>query len=79
MKLRFNGAQGAKVSGCPVCGRKQTSESVTFTKSFILPSGQMKTFRTGREYEVSDRDGNFLLSYVYRTKEGTVRPSFEKV
>lgn len=79
MRLRFNGAQAQKRTGCPVCGGRKTVDGVTFSKSYILPSGQAKTFTTGRIYEVSDRDGRFLLSYVYKTKDGTVMPSFEKV
>ena len=30
---------------------------------YILPSGQTKTFYVGKVEEVSDKDGQFLLSY----------------
>lgn len=79
MKLRFNGASTMRKSSCPVCGGRKTSNGVTFSKSFILPSGKVQTFRTGKEYEVSDRDGEFLLNYKFTEKDGRVRPSFERV
>lgn len=79
MRLRFNGAQAQKRTGCPVCGGRKTVDGVTFSKSYILPSGQAKIFTAGRIYEVSEKDGRFLLSYVFKEKDGTVRPSFEKV
>lgn len=79
MKLVFHGAQMRKNGGCPVCGARKSIDGVALSKSYILPSGKAQTFHTGRTYEVSDRDGEFLLSYVYKTKDGEVHKSFEKV
>lgn len=78
MILRFNGAQNARESGC-ACQGKKTKTGVTYSKSYILPSGKAQTFHTGREYEVSERDARFLLAYTYKTSDGVVHPSFEKV
>lgn len=79
MRLRFNGAQGQKKGGCPVCGARRVSNNgVIYTKTYILPSGQSKTFTTGRIYDVSEADGKFLLSYVF-TKDSKTMPSFEKL
>lgn len=78
MKLKFNGAQGQKTSGCPCHGKRSVS-GVVYSRDFVLPStGKFKTFRTGTTYEVSDRDGEFLLSMNF-TKDGVVMPSFTRV
>lgn len=78
MKLKFNGAQGQKTSGCPCHGRRTVS-STTFSKNFLLPSNnEWKMFRTGTVYEVNDKDGEFLLSFNF-TMNGKVMPSFTKV
>lgn len=64
MKLKFNGITERATKGCPVCGGGRKKD-VAFrtTKTFILPSGITKTFRVGKVEEVSDIDGDFLLSY----------------
>lgn len=62
MKIIFKGVK-EKRSGCPVCGQRSSDVVFRTSKSYILPSGAVKTFRMGQEYEVSDRDGAFLLSY----------------
>ena len=63
MKVVFKGRKGDKARPCPVCGhkRKTTSEFQT-VRTYYLPSGTQKTFRIGRCEEVSDTDGEFLLS-----------------
>lgn len=81
MKIMFNGLLEKRRAGCPVCGgRKGTTEKeFVYMKSYILPSGVTKTFRKGKTEEVSDADGNFLLSYRYMDKEGNVHQVFEVV
>lgn len=72
MKLKFNGIYEKKTRGCPVCGRAKTEMVFSTIKSFYLPSGRLQTFRVGKEYEVSEKDANFLLTY--KSAKG---PSFE--
>lgn len=64
MKLQFKGLVVTGRSGCPVCGGRQASErSLISVKNFTLPSGRSITVRANKEFEVSDTDGAFLLSY----------------
>lgn len=80
MKIKFNGVLEKKSGGCAKCGHKAKSKyGFTSTKMYILPSGQTKTFRVGAVTEVSEQDGNFLLSYIYDDVNGNKRPVFEKV
>lgn len=80
MKVQFNGLLEKRSSGCPVCGqRRKSKHGYVTTKTFILPSGITKTFRVGKVEEVSDTDGNFLLSYNYDDVNGARRAVFEKV
>lgn len=79
MKIKFNGVYQKISKGCPVCGRRSHETNYLAIKTYILPSGRTKTFRMGRVEEVSDSDGNFLLSYQSTDKEGNVYPVFEVV
>lgn len=77
MKVKFNGAQGQRVVGCPVCsGRKQIGD-LMYSKSYVLSDGKLHYFHTGREYDIPD-DNEFLLTYVF-TRNGETVHSFEKV
>lgn len=80
MKLKFNGIMQQKTGGgCSKCGQKSKSKYAMMTsKMFILPSGRMATFFVGREEEVSDSDGEFLLKYKYTDKEGNTQDVFTK-
>lgn len=80
MKIRFNGMIEKRRHGCPVCGKKVTSET-TFvtTRRFYLPSGASKTFRVNDEAEVTAEDAEFLLSYSYTDPNGVVKHVFEVV
>lgn len=65
IRLKFNGmkVKGGN-SGCPVCGRKKVSkDSFLITKTFVLPSGQSRTFRAGNVYDIPDNDAYFLMQY----------------
>lgn len=70
MKLKFNGIYEKKTRGCPVCGRSKSEIVFSTTKSFYLPSGRYQTFRVGQEYEVSETDTHFLLTY--KSAKGSV-------
>lgn len=80
MKIKYNGQLERQESGCAPCGTKRKGQYGFVTaKSFILPSGQSKTFHMGQETEVSRADGEFLLSYNYEDANGLKRPVFEEV
>lgn len=80
MKIRFMGMLEKTKKGCPVCGKRTTTESgYTAMKTYILPSGVTKVFRAGKVEEVSDNDAEFLLQYKFTDKEGKVRQVFEVV
>lgn len=79
MKIVFNGIMERTVKGCSACGtRRVSNHHFSMTKTYILPSGQTKTFYMGKEEEVSEMDGKFLLSYTYEDQNGT-RKAFEEV
>lgn len=67
MIVKFLGVKGErKKSGCPVCRAKvKVSSTLSYTKRVILPSGKVMIFVLGKEYEVSDDDGRFLMNYHY--------------
>ena len=79
MKVVFNGTVEKRVTGggCR-CKSKVSSASYVRTKMYILPSGRSKTFFAGKVEEVSEQDGNFLLSYVYKDANGDLRAVFSK-
>ena len=73
MIVEFQGIVETKKRGCPVCGGSHSQKSFQYTKEYVLPSGIRKKFRAGVPVEVSDSDGNFLLSY------NTERKVFERL
>lgn len=77
MKVKFNGLLEKKSSGCN-CKRQSNGYGFVNSRMYILPSGQQKTFYVGKVEEVSERDGNFLLSYSVTDANGK-RQVFEKV
>lgn len=79
MKVVFNGTIEKRSSGGCRCKGKTTSSSFVRSKTYILPSGLTKKFVAGQPVEVSERDGEFLLSYVYKDVNGDVRAIFTKV
>lgn len=81
MKLKFNGLLEKKESGGG-CNCKKQGSGYGFVnqRMYILPSGQTKTFYVGKTEEVSDRDGEFLLSYNQAPDvNGQSREVFTKV
>ena len=77
MKIKFNGLLEKKSSGCN-CHKSGSSYGFVNSRMYILPSGKQKTFYVGKVEEVSDRDGQFLLSYNSVDVNGK-RQVFEKV
>ena len=67
MIVKFLGVKGErKKSGCPVCGTKiRTSNTISYTKRMVLPSGMVKVFILNHEYEVNQDEGEYLINYHY--------------
>lgn len=79
MKVVFNGTIEKRSGGGCRCKGKVTSSSFVRSKMYILPSGRTENFTAGQPKEVSERDGQFLLSYVYKDANGDTRAVFSKV
>lgn len=80
MKVKFNGMFRNIKTGCAPCGQKVHGKRAFLTnRTFILPSGMTMSFHLGEVYEVSDLDGNFLLTYSQEDKDGLRQDSFTKV
>lgn len=81
MKVKFNGVLEHRESGgCGACGKKSKGGAVfVSTRTYILPSGTVTDFRLGEVYELSDLDGQFLLSYSGPDANGQNRAVFEEV
>lgn len=79
MKVVFNGTVEKRSSGGCNCKGKVTSASFVNSKLYILPSGKSQQFYAGKPVEVSEQDGNFLLSYIYKDANGDTRAIFSKV
>lgn len=68
MKVKFNGVVEETRKGCKVCGGRSFNLQMVTHKTYYLPSGRQMTFRVGRVEEVSDADGEFLLSLNAKQK-----------
>lgn len=80
MKVRFNGMYQNVKKGCVPCGHRVIGKrTFIISRTFILPSGIEKSFHIGQEYEVSEVDGNFLLSYSQIDSDGLRQSSFTRV
>ena len=79
MKVVFNGTIEKRQSGGCNCKGKVSSSSFVRSKMYIMPSGRSHTFVVGQPVEVSERDGQFLLSYIYKDINGDLRAVFSKV
>ena len=79
MKVIYKGEFEKRVTGCVPC-HKKAGRSYTFStsKTYYLPSGVSKTFYLDKPVDVSEIDGNFLLSYNYIDVNGHKRAVFEK-
>lgn len=78
MKIKFNGILEKRKKGCNCKGGAKSEYGYVTSRMYILPSGITKTFYAGREEEVSDKDGEFLLQYKYADVNG-YREVFSKV
>lgn len=78
MKVVFNGVLEHNKKGCSACGKARSESKFSTSKTYIMPSGAKKTFYMGKPEDVSDRDGQFLLSYIEHSPNGT-RKVFEEV
>ena len=79
MKVVFNGVlEKRSGSGCN-CRNKKTDVSFIKSKMYILPSGRSVHFYLGKPEEVSEQDGRFLLSYIFKDINGDTRAVFSEV
>lgn len=80
MKIMFNGLlEKHESSGCN-CKKVGSDYGFVNSRMYILPSGQTKTFYVGKAEEVSEFDGQFLLSYNQAPDaNGMPREVFTKV
>ena len=74
MRVKFNGVTEETRKGCKVCGGRTYKNRLVTHKTYYLPSGRVMTFRIGRSEEVSDTDGEFLLSLNDKQKVFEVWP-----
>ena len=79
MKVVFNGVlEKRSDNGCN-CRNKKTDVSFIKSKMYILPSGRSVHFYLGKPEEVSEQDGRFLLSYIFKDINGDTRAVFSEV
>lgn len=63
MRIKYLGKKISRKHGCPVCGgRGKTEYKIAAVNTYYTPSGHRLTFRIGNEYDVTEEDGEFLLS-----------------
>lgn len=63
MRIKYNGKKIKEHKGCPVCGsRRNSGYKVLSVNTYYTPSGHRLTFRIGNEYDVTEEDGEFLMS-----------------
>ena len=79
MKVVFNGLLEKQRKGCNCKRVANSGYGFVSQRMYILPSGIQKTFVVGKPEEVSPRDGQFLLSYVYADVNGSQRAVFSEV
>ena len=82
MRVRFNGMFSVKSQhsgGCKCHGSTVGGKVFLVHKTFVLPSGAVRSFSVGEEYDVADVDGNFLLSYSHVDKDGVRQDSFTRI
>ena len=82
MKVRFNGMfarKNKRGGGCGCHGSSVNGLGFITHKTFVLPSGAVRDFSMEGEYEVSDLDGNFLLSYTQIDKNGLMQSAFTRL
>lgn len=80
MKVVFNGIMKTIESGCVPCGHGGTStRGFQASEWLMLPSGAEKEFHKGKPVDVSDYDGEWLLSLMYADQNGDMQHEFSKV
>lgn len=77
MKLRFNGIVEETQRGCRPCHGRTTHLQMQTHKAYYLPSGRHVTARIGVPVDVSEADGQFLLSEEYKAADGKPKKVFE--
>lgn len=77
MKLRFNGIVEETQRGCRPCHGRTAHLQMKTHKAYYLPSGRHMVFRIGIPVEVSEEDGQYLLSETYKAADGKTKKVFE--
>lgn len=80
MKVKFNGIMTTIQTGCVPCGHGGTStRGFKSSEWLMLPSGSQKEFHKGEVVEVSDYDGEWLLTLMYVDQNGMRQNEFTRV
>lgn len=77
MRVVYKGVLERKRRGCN-CAKSRSEYSLLTRKDFWLLSGKNVTFYLGTPVEVSDADGEELLTYTYQGRDGTETHIFEE-
>lgn len=77
MKVVFKGVIEETQRGCHVCHGRTSHLQMTTHKAYYLPSGRHTTFRIGIPVDVSDIDGEYLLTEEYKAADGKKKKVFE--
>lgn len=77
MKVMFNGVIEETQKGCHVCHGRTTHNQMATHKSYWLPSGRRITFRMWMPVEVTEEDGQYLLTEEYKLPNGKKKKVFE--
>lgn len=80
LKVKFNGMSEERESGCVPCGKARKGSKVFLSsRHIILPSGMSKVFHRNEPVEVSQLDGEWLLSWQEKDPSGMTRQVFTEV
>ena len=85
VKLRYFGGGSKKTSGgCSTCSGKKSGYTVTTSETIRFVSEESpgglfnQTFSIGRDYYVTEKQADYLLSLTYRNRAGQVVKKFVK-
>ncbi len=80
MKVVFNGIMTTMETGCVPCGRGGGSRRGFKASEWLqLPSGAQREFHKGVPEEVSNYDGEWLLTLMYTDQNGMKQNEFSQV
>lgn len=62
MTIKFTGMKIVKKRGCSKCGKSQRITTTSNSHTFMTLSGRILQVKTGNSYDVTQEDGEFLVS-----------------